>query len=271
MPLAASGTGAPHIMSWSIEAFATFAAELADASGQIARRYYRAGVSVDTKADDSPVTQADREAEACLREMITARFPDHGIIGEEFGSGGTDREFVWILDPIDGTKAFITGRPTFGTLIGLLHHGVPILGVIDHPALHERWIGAAGLPTRFQGAPVRTRPCADLADAILANTAPEMFTGDRQPAFERLRQAVKLPIYGGDCHNYGLLASGYIDVAVDATMAIYDFLPLVPVVNGAGGAITDWQGNAMSLDSDDRVIAVGDRRLLAPVLALLAG
>ena len=258
-------------MPWSIDAFAMFAGRLADASGQIARRYYRSGVSVDIKADDSPVTRADREAEACLREMIAAEFPDHGIIGEEFGSVGIDREFVWILDPIDGTKAFITGRPTFGTLIGLLHRGTPILGVIDHPALHERWLGGTGLPTRFQGAVVQTRSCAGIADAILANTAPEMFIADRKPAFERLRQAVKLPIYGGDCHNYGLLASGYIDIAVDATMGIHDFLPLVPVVNGAGGAITDWQGNIMTLDSDDRVIAVGDQRLLAPVLELLAG
>ena len=256
-------------MSLAITELAAFAERLADASGPIARGYFRSGLNIDIKADDSPVTRADREVEAHLREMIAAAYPDHGIIGEEHGSTGADREYVWILDPIDGTKAFITGRPLFGTLIGLLRDGQPILGVIDHPALNERWIGGLDYPTRFCGAPARTRVCATVENAILAATAPEMFVG--KPAFEGLRQRVKLPVWGGDCFNYGLVASGHLDLAVEAGMAIYDYLPLVPVITAAGGVITDWRGQALGLDSGDEVLAAGDPALHRAAVAILRG
>src|SRR6516165_6070149 len=177
--------------------FVSLAERLADASGHIVRHYFRSPIEIITKADASPVTIADREAEKELRRMVALACPQHGLIGEEFPSERRDAEFVWVFDPIDGTKSFITGRPLFGTLIALLHRGRPILGVIDHPALGERWIGAAGRPTSFQGGPARVRPCASLAQAVLSASSPHIFTKpDAAEGFERLRGAVGLTLYG---------------------------------------------------------------------------
>jgi inositol-phosphate phosphatase/L-galactose 1-phosphate phosphatase/histidinol-phosphatase len=250
--------------------FVAFAERLADATGPLVRRYFRQPVEIITKADASPVTIADRETETLLRGMVAATYPGHGLIGEEFGAERADAEHVWIFDPIDGTKSFITGRPLFGTLIGLLHRGRPILGVIDHPALGERWIGAAGRPTTFQGRPVKVRPCADLADAVLGASTPHMFADPAaEAAFNRVRARVKLTMYGGDCYAYGLIASGFQDLVIEANNGIYDFLPLVPVLEGAGAVITDWQGRALDVNSGDRVLAAGDKRLHAAALQLL--
>jgi len=168
--------------------FVALAERLADASGKIVRRYFRTSVEIITKADDSPVTIADRETETALRQMVKLAYPDHGLIGEEFPAERADAEYVWVFDPIDGTKSFITGRPLFGTLIALLHRGKPILGVIDHPAIGERWIGFAGRPTTFQGQPVKVRPCADLGLAVLSASSPHMFGSDEaEAAFHRVR------------------------------------------------------------------------------------
>jgi len=247
-----------------------FAGRLADASGAIAKRYFRSGLGIETKPDKSPVTLADREAEAAIRKLIGERYPDHGVVGEEHGADRRDAEFVWILDPIDGTKSFITGRPTFGTLIALLRSRQPVLGVIDHPALAERWIGASGRPTTMNGKPVRTRACPDLALAALSASSPHYFR-ESAVALDRVRLATRQILYSGDCYAYGMIASGFSDIHVDAKMEIYDYLAAVPVIAGAGGAMTDWDGNALTIDSGDRVVAVGDPRMLDPVLKLLAG
>ncbi|MGH6959684.1 MAG: histidinol-phosphatase [Dongiaceae bacterium] len=248
-----------------------FAGRLADASGAIARRYFRSGVGIEIKPDRSPVTVADKEAEAAIRKLIAAADPTHGVIGEEYGPDRPDAEFVWILDPIDGTKSFITGRPMFGTLIALLQDGRPVLGVIDHPALGERWVGAAGHPTRMNGAPVRTRACPRPADAALFASSPHYFVDDALPAFERVRQATNQVLYSSDCYAYGLIASGFADLMVDAKMGLYDYIAAVPVVEGAGGVMTDWDGKPLTLRSGDRVVASGDARLHAQVLELLVG
>ncbi len=252
--------------------FLAFAERLADAAGEVVRRYFRQPVEVITKADRSPVTIADRETEKRLRALVAAAYPDHGLIGEEFGAERPEAEFVWIFDPIDGTRQFITGRPLFGTLIGLLHRGRPILGVIDHPALRERWIGAAGHPTRYQGQPVKVRPCADLALAVLAASSPHMFGTEEVERGLRAGAAPRpaLTIYGGDCYAYGLIASGFHDLVIEANNGIHDFLPLVPVIEGAGGIITDWQGKTLGLASGDKVLAAGDRRMHEAALKLLA-
>jgi histidinol phosphatase-like enzyme (inositol monophosphatase family) len=192
------------------------------------------------------------------------------VVGEEHGADRREAEFVWVLDPIDGTKSFITGRPTFGTLIALMQQGRPVLGVIDHPALGERWVGASGLPTTMNGKPVRTRACPELALAALSASSPHYFR-DGTTAFERVRQATRQTLYSGDCYAYGMIASGWSDVHVDSKMEIYDYLAAVPVIAGAGGAMTDWDGKALTIDSGDRVVAVGDPRMLDKVLALLAG
>ncbi|MCH8097378.1 MAG: histidinol-phosphatase [Proteobacteria bacterium] len=249
--------------------FIRLATELAELSGEIIRRYFRTPLAVETKDDTSPVTAADREAEAAMRQRIETAYPDHGVIGEEFGPARADAEYVWVLDPIDGTKSFISGKPLFGTLIGLVHQGAPILGVIDHPALDERWIGARGEGSTFNGDPVKARPCPGLGEAILFATSPFMFEGADADAFDRLCREVKYPLFGTDCYGYGLLASGFADLVVEAKLRPYDYVALVPVVEGAGGVMTDWGGRPLNLASDGRVIAAGDRRTHEECLKVL--
>jgi inositol-phosphate phosphatase/L-galactose 1-phosphate phosphatase/histidinol-phosphatase len=251
------------------EVFLAFAERLADAGAAVARRYFRTPVGVDDKADQSPVTIADREAEAAIRALIREAYPDHGIVGEEHGAERPGAEHVWVIDPIDGTRSFITGRPTFGTILALLRDGRPILGIIEQPALGERWVGARGRPTTHNGRPVRTRECPDLAHAVLSTTSPHFFEDGPAAAFERVRRACRMTMYGGDCYIYGLLASGFGDLVIEATLKAHDFLPLVCVLEGAGGLITDWRGAPLTLESDDKVVAAGDRRAHAAALALL--
>ncbi len=251
--------------------FLALAHRLADASGAIVRRYFRAGVEVMHKDDRSPVTIADREAEAAIREILGKRHPDHGVVGEEHADRRPRAEFVWVIDPIDGTKSFITGRPLFGTLIALTRRGVPILGVIDHPALGERWIGAHGWPTLMNGREVRARHCGRLSDAALFASSPHMFKRVAAPAFERVRKRCRQTVYGSDCYAYALVASGFSDLVVEANMDIYDYLAAVPVIEGAGGVMTDWRGRKLTLASGDRVIAAGDAAVHAQALALLNG
>lgn len=252
-------------------ALLALASTLADASGAIIRRYFRSGVAVDDKPDRSPVTVADREAEAALRQIIERRHPDHGIVGEEQGATRDDAEYVWVLDPIDGTKSFISGVPLFGTLIALAHRGTPILGVIDQPILRERWVGARGHKTTLNGAPVRTRACPALEAATLFATSPDLFRGAAAAGFERLEAAVKLARFGADCYAYGLLAAGFIDLVVEASLKVHDYMAAVPVIAGAGGIVTDWEGRPLGLGSGSRVVACGDERLSAPARALLLG
>lgn len=255
------------------QAFLELAGRIADAARLVARRHFRQGLAVEDKADESPVTRADREAEAAMRETIAAAHPDHGIHGEEFGVENPGAEFVWVLDPIDGTKRFITGNPLFGSLVALLQGGRPILGVIDMPILEERWLGAAGHATTFTDRTgtrkARTRDCASLAAATLLSTAPEMFQGADGTAFQRLRGAAKLTLYGGDCFNYGLLSSGFADLVVEADLAPYDYLAHAAIIAGAGGVMTDWQGRPPGLDSDGRVLCAGDRRCHEQAISLL--
>ncbi len=251
--------------------FVDLAERMADAVRPIATGYFRSGLAIDTKADTSPVTAADRECEATMRRMIEDAFPDHGIHGEEYGTVRLGSSHVWVLDPIDGTKSFVTGRPTFGTLIALLRDGEPAVGIIEMSALGERWVGAEGQPTTLNGEPVRTRACGDLADAWLYATTPEMFVGADAEAFERLRLRSRAAIYGADCYAYGLLANGTVDLVCEATMQPYDYCAVVPVIRGAGGVATDWQGGALGLQSDGRVLAAGGAEAHAAALAALRG
>ena len=252
-------------------ALLAFADELADASGEIIRRYFRRPIAVDEKRDRTPVTIADRSAERAMRRLIARRFPDHGIVGEEFGRDDAEADYVWVLDPIDGTKSFVAGVPLFGTLIALAHRGRPVLGVIDQPISRERWIGARGWPTLLNGKRVKSRACRSLGQATLYATSPDMFRGREATAFARLKARVKLARFGADCYAYALLASGMIDLVVEADLKPYDFMALAPVVEGAGGTITDWHGEELTLDSGGRVIAAGDAGLAKKARAVLAG
>jgi inositol-phosphate phosphatase/L-galactose 1-phosphate phosphatase/histidinol-phosphatase len=248
-----------------------FAGELADASGAIIKQFFRRKFDVEFKADTSPVSTADRAAEAEIRRLIGQHYPAHGVIGEEYGADRPEAEFVWVLDPIDGTKSFIAGRPLFGTLIALMREARPAAGVIDHPAVGERWIGGAGHPTTHDGRPVRTRACGDLSAAAMFASSPYYFLGDAGPRFDRVRTQVRQILFSNDCYAYGLIASGFGDLMVDAKMSIYDYLAAVPVIEGAGGRMTDWDGKPMTLKSGDRVLAAGDPRLHEQAMRLLNG
>ena len=255
----------------SFGAYLDLAVRLADAAGPIVKRYFRAGAQIVDKDDLSPVTIADREAEAAMRAIIARDAPEHGILGEEWGADRTDAEYVWVLDPIDGTKSFVTGKPLFGTLISLTHRGTPVIGIIDQPVLNERWVGVAGQPARFNGEAIKTRPCATLADAWLYATTPQMFVGDDATAFQRLAEAVKFPLYGADCYAYGMLAAGWTDLVCEASLKPYDWCALVPIVEGAGGRITDWDGRPLTINPVGRVLAAGDAALHAQALKKLHG
>ncbi|CAA7623808.1 histidinol-phosphatase [Magnetospirillum sp. UT-4] len=251
--------------------FIALANRLADSARPVIRKYFRTPVAVDDKADSSPVTIADREVEAAMRALIREAFPGHGILGEEWGSENTGAEYVWVLDPIDGTKAFITGKPSFGTLIALCRNGVPVLGIIDQAITAERWLGAAGHPTTLNGQAVRVRPCDDLAKAYAYTTGPEYFDETTRPGWDRIAARVKLPRYGCDCYAYALLATGFVDLVAEAGLKPYDYCALVPVIENAGGLCTDWQGRTLTMDSGGTVCAAGDPRLHAQALAVLAG
>ena len=254
-----------------LEAFADFAGQLADASRARLCATIGQAVPADAKGDGSPVTAIDRAVEAQLREMIAARYPNHGIVGEEHGATAPDSELVWVLDPIDGTLPFLAGIPVFGTLIALVRNQVPVIGVVDFPVTGERWIGAAGMPTRRNGEPVSVRSCDDLSTALLSTSNPDFYDAAEFRTFERLKATTRWTVYGGSCLAYAQIASGRIDVGIDVAFDPYDYLALVPVIEGAGGVITDWDGAALTLRSGSRIIAAGDPQAHADALGILAG
>jgi len=258
--------------AWPLDVLIAGAHAAADVAGAVIRPFFRAGLDAASKSDQSPVTIADRTAEQAMRAVLSERFPDHGVLGEEFGHDRPDAEFCWVLDPIDGTRAFITGRPIFGTLIALMRGDDPIIGIIDQPVTGERWVGAAGRRTEFRGpfgGQAGCRPCADLAHAELSLTSPQMLGEADVPGWHRLAGAVRRVTYGGDCYANGLLALGQIDIIAECDLKIWDWAALVPVIEGAGGRMTDWNGARLSAANASHALAVGDPALLAPAVALL--
>ncbi|ERM98754.1 hypothetical protein AMTR_s00082p00120830 [Amborella trichopoda] len=250
--------------------FEKVANKVADAAGEVIRGYFRKSFTILDKDDLSPVTIADRAAEESMVSVILENFPSHAIYGEENGWRSSERtaDYVWVLDPIDGTKSFITGKPLFGTLIALLHKGKPIMGIIDQPILRERWIGMKGRKTTLNGEEVSTRLCSKLSDAYLYTTSPHLFSGDSEEAFVRVRNKVKVALYGCDCYAYALLASGHVDLVIESGLKPYDFLSLIPVIEGAGGLITDWKGHDLYWEASPdmrvtgyNVVAAGDPQL----------
>ncbi|NJC34919.1 histidinol phosphatase-like enzyme (inositol monophosphatase family) [Sphingomonas jejuensis] len=251
------------------------AERLAEAAGAAIRPYFRTEHGAELKADRSPVTLADRAAEAAMRRILDAERSGDGIVGEEYGTkdGVTGRQ--WVLDPIDGTRSFTVGRPIFGTLIALLEDGWPVLGIIDQPVARERWVGVAGRRTLFNGERAATRACAALEGAIVATTSPHLFAEGDVPHYMALVAAAsgghvrQGPVYGGDCYNYGLLASGHLDIVCESGLQLYDFAALVPVVEGAGGRMCDWNGDPLSSESEGHVVAIGDPARTDDVLEAL--
>ncbi|CAN6544017.1 unnamed protein product [Malus baccata var. baccata] len=255
---------------FELDRFAQVANKVAEASGEVIRKYFRQKFDILDKEDSSPVTIADQTAEEAMVSIILENLPSHAIFGEENGWRCKEKfaDYVWVLDPIDGTKSFITGKPVFGTLIALLHRGKPILGIIDQPILRERWVGISGRKTTLNGQVVSTRACANLAHAYLYTTSPHLFSAEAEEAFIRVRNKVKVPLYGCDCYAYALLASGFVDLVVESGLKPYDFLSLIPVIEGAGGVITDWKGHQLDWDASPNskatsynVVAAGDKQI----------
>ena len=245
-----------------------FAEQLADRARAMARAGFRTRLEIELKADGSPVTEIDRGIEAALRDMIRERYPRHAIRGEEFGVEGRG-DFSWIIDPIDGTKSYVSGFPLFGSLIALLSGDAPVLGVLEAPALAERWVGLRGRPTLFNGTPAAVSSCAALERAVLYTTSAELFDPRDRAAFERVAARCALRRYGGDCYLYGLLASGHCDLVIESRLKPHDFMALIPVVEGAGGRISDWRGRSLGSDSDGRVVAAATEILWHKALEVL--
>ncbi|MBE1237694.1 histidinol-phosphatase [Phaeovibrio sulfidiphilus] len=247
--------------------------ELAEISAGIIRPLFRSpALNVDDKADLTPVTAADRDSEAAMRERIREVFPDHGVIGEEFPAENPDAEFVWVLDPVDGTGALVSGLPTFGTLIGLCHRGTPVLGLINQPISDERWIGLTGEQTLFNGERAKVRAVRSLDQATIFTTALDCFASDSdRSAFERLAGKTRLRRFGCDCYAYGLLALGWCDLVCETGLKVHDFTALVPVITGAGGRMTGWDNRPLDLSSDGRVLASTGEPLHREALEILTG
>ncbi|MEG3181813.1 histidinol-phosphatase [Sphingomonas sp. LT1P40] len=245
------------------------AARLADTAGAAIRPYFRSEYGLEAKADASPVTLADKAAEAAMRRLIIAERPMDGIIGEEEETRPGTSGRTWVLDPIDGTRSFIAGRPIFGTLIALLDGDWPVLGVIDQPIIGERWIGVVGRGTTFNGKPAAARTCRELSNALLATTSPALFDDGQLHAFEHIDAQVMSTVLGGDCYNYGLVASGHLDLVIEAGLKLHDFAALVPVVEGAGGRMCDWAGDPLHAGSNGEVIAAGDPARIEEIIEAL--
>lgn len=254
-----------------ISRFTACGARALDTSGALIREYTRKPFQVEIKGDGSPSTSVDQAAEDRIREIISAEHPDHGILGEEREATAPDNEFVWVIDPIDGTLPFLAGIPVFGTLLALLHNGLPVLGIIDMPMTAERWIGAEGRQTTRNGRPVHTRDCADLSMALMSTSNPDYYDHTNAPALQRLKQATRFAVYGGSCMFYAQIASGRVDICIDVKFKAWDYMALIPVVQGAGGVFTDWEGRAAGLQSGSQYIAAGDPRIHAQALKVLSG
>lgn len=245
--------------------FTAFLDRLASASGETILPFFRTSLSVDNKNDGrdlDPVTEADRAAEAVMRRLIKANFPQHGIVGEEFGDERPDAEYVWVLDPIDGTKSFISGLPIWGTLIALMHHGVPAFGMMHQPYIGERFSGDGGAASYSGPSGKRklaVRRCAGLAEATIFTTSPRLMNGADRAQFEKVEAETRLSRYGGDCYAYCMLAAGHLDLVIETELKPYDIAALVPIITGAGGIVTTWEG--APAQHGGRIVAAGDPRV----------
>jgi myo-inositol-1(or 4)-monophosphatase len=252
-----------------------FAHRLADAAGHIIRPYFRKRIDVTDKGSAGfydPVTEADRRAEAAIRDLIQVHYPQDAVLGEELGAVPGTTPYRWVIDPIDGTRAFIAGQPLWGTLIGLERERVPVFGILDQPFLAERFVGFGGsaeLQSKDGMTPLTTRECERLADAVICTTHPmDHFNEAERAQFACVEKVCRLSRYGGDCYAYGLIALGFVDLVMEARLAHWDIAPLIPIVEGAGGVLTDWQGKPWHAGAN--VLAAGDRRIHAQAVALLA-
>jgi myo-inositol-1(or 4)-monophosphatase len=254
--------------------FTSFVDRLASASGDTILPFFRTALAIDNKKTGGfdPVTAADRAAEDAMRALIRKNFPEHGILGEEYGTERADAEYVWVLDPIDGTKSFISGMVAWGTLIGLMRFGEPVYGMMHQPFIRERFTGDSGA-AHYRGPAgdrdLHVRHCSGLKDAVLFTTSPLLMQPSDRAMFQTVENVVKLSRYGGDCYAYCMLAAGQIDLVIETEIKPHDIVPLIPIILGAGGIITTWEGGPAQ--SGGRIVAAGDKRVHAAALEMLKG
>ena len=257
-------------MNPNLEELASFANHLSDESSTIIKKYFRKSIEVDSKKDESPVTIADKNTELKIRELISIKYPNHGILGEEFESKDVDSEYLWVIDPIDGTRSFIAGHKDFGTLIALLHNKKPIIGIINCPIHNERWVGIEGQQTTMNGIKVKTSNQSILEKSYLSSTGLYMFENDNfKKKFEKIIDKTRYHRYGGDCYNYGMVASGYIDIVIENMLKVHDYMALIPVIEGAGGKITDKAGKMINLHSDGSVVVSANQKLHHKLIGII--
>ena len=241
----------------------------ADASGKIIKKYFRKKIKINLKKDNTPFTKADIEAEKIIRELILKQEPNCGFVGEETGTVNMNREYCWVVDPLDGTKSFITGKPSFGTLIGLLKNNKPVLGILNQPILNERWVGIAGVETKYNNKKVRVRKCKSIKGAKMYATSPMMFQGRNKKIYKNVRAKIGECLFGADCYSHGLMSLGFVDVILEANLKPWDYIASASIISGAGGKITDWNDNDLNLQSDGRILATGDSNIHKQIIKII--
>lgn len=251
-----------------------FSNYLADLSSNIAQKYFRKDIGEQHKEDSSPVTLADQEIEDVIRREIKKKYPEHGIIGEEYDNINLEADFKWVIDPIDGTSSFIMGKPLFGTLVCLTYKDKPVLGILNQPINKERWVGAKGRGTSFNSKETNVRKCQTISNSVFCTTSPAYFEGKELDFFNKIAsktkyQKAKGVFYGGDCYLYGLLALGSVDIIIETGLSNYDYCALVPIIEEAGGIITDWNGNSVDINSNGKIIACGDQKVHQEILEIV--
>ena len=252
-----------------LKEFISFANILADKSSEIIMQFFRHQLNIETKKDNTPVTIADKISEEKIRELIKKTYPSHGILGEEYEGLNLDSEFTWVIDPIDGTLSFIAGHKDFGTLIALLHNKKPILGIINCPAHQERWIGIQNQPTTLNGTVTKTSNIQKIKDGFAFTSGLYFDDNKFKKGFDNIIQQAKYYRFGGDCYMYGMLASGLVDIVIEDTLKAYDYMALIPIIEGAGGIVSDKNNNAITLESDGSFVATANAKLHKEVAEIL--
>ena len=257
-------------MTSNLNELISFANYLADEVEPIIKKYFRTKLTIDDKEDESPITMADKKTELKIRELIEKKYPDHGILGEEFEDKNINSEYLWVIDPIDGTRSFIAGHKDFGTLISLLHNKKPIIGIINCPMHSERWVGVDGKKTLMNGSEVNTSSIINLDKSYL-NTTGLYFDHDDhfKRGYNEIIKQVRHFRFGGDCYMYGLIASGFVEIVLENTLKPHDYMALIPIIKGAGGEISDKLGNPITLQSDGSVVASANKKLHTQVIEII--
>lgn len=256
-------------MNNSYQEYLNFAHNLADAASEISMQYFRTSLDIDNKNDDSPVTIADKNTELKIRSLIEKEYPNHGILGEEFESSNPNADFVWVIDPIDGTRSYIAGHKDFGNLISLTHNKKPIVGIINCPAHNERWIGVINQQSLLNQEIANTSQVKNINDAYLFTSGLYFEEPQLRNAVEKITSKVRYYRYGGDCYMYGMLSSGLIDIVIEDTLKAHDYMALVNVIEGAGGQISDKYGNPISINSQGSVVASANKELHSQLISII--